>query len=414
MSLPPPPVGNVASGTGQIETLALSAQSLAEQSKHKEIMMDLEAKKVGRKIVVPTLVEDVRAKLRSYGEPVRLFGENPADVRSRLRLIMGRLKVEGVLVDSNEEEFNDKQQHVEVTKVVYTKASPNLISARQKITKSSLEKSSARLQAERLRRSKTRRRLTSSSSSPSEYFYLDRSLVIGGIPSEEDYASTLYSHCLSTSLSSSEFSSSRILTSSKYSPNGDIYTTGWEDGEYVVTTSADRSWRMWDVRTGECVLLQDGHFRECYGVGFQPDGALVSTTDFGGVTVVWDLRTGRKVQHFQGHTKRVLCCEWSGNGFEMATAGDDGTVKIWDMRQRKLQTTIPAHSGLISGMKFSPSSEFLATSSYDGKVKLFSTRSWNVIRTLEGHTGQVTGVDISEDEKEILSSGFDKTFKTWR
>lgn len=114
-----PQIGNVASGTGQIETLALSAQSLAEQSKHKEIMLDLEAQKAGRKIVVPTLVEDVRSKLRSFGEPVRLFGENPADVRSRLRLIMGRLTVTGVLRDSKVEE--EGREMVEVTKVVYTK-----------------------------------------------------------------------------------------------------------------------------------------------------------------------------------------------------------------------------------------------------------------------------------------------------
>jgi len=56
-------------------------------------MLDLEAKKAGRTIVVPTLVDEVRAKLRSLGEPIRLFGENLGDVRERLRTCLGKIKV---------------------------------------------------------------------------------------------------------------------------------------------------------------------------------------------------------------------------------------------------------------------------------------------------------------------------------
>ena len=116
-----------------------------------------------------------------------------------------------------------------------------------------------------------------------------------------------------------------------------------EGGRYVATTSADRSWRLWDAEVGTELLLQDGHFNECYGIGFHPDGSLVTTTDFGGAILTWDLRTGKVVQVWQGHAKRVLCSEWSGNGVQCATAGDDGTVKIWDIRTRKMQTTVPAH-----------------------------------------------------------------------
>ena len=41
--------------------------------------------------------------------------------------------------------------------------------------------------------------------------------------------------------------------------------------------SSDQTWRLWDVETCTELLLQEGHSREVYGIGFQADGALVAT-----------------------------------------------------------------------------------------------------------------------------------------
>jgi WD40 repeat protein len=37
------------------------------------------------------------------------------------------------------------------------------------------------------------------------------------------------------------------------------------------------SCRLWDVETGQELLLQDGHSKATYGLAFQNDGALVVT-----------------------------------------------------------------------------------------------------------------------------------------
>lgn len=64
-------------------------------------------------------------------------------------------------------------------------------------------------------------------------------------------------------------------------------------GDYVLTTSFDSTWRMWDARTAQELLLQEGHTREVYGLSCQCDGSLVATGDLTGLIRVWDLRTGR-------------------------------------------------------------------------------------------------------------------------
>ena len=48
-------------------------------------------------------------------------------------------------------------------------------------------------------------------------------------------------------------------------------------GRFVGTASFDTTWRFWDVETRQELLLQEGHSREVFSIGFQVDGALVAT-----------------------------------------------------------------------------------------------------------------------------------------
>lgn len=145
------------------------------------------------------------------------------------------------------------------------------------------------------------------------------------------------------------------------------------------TVSCDCSFRLWDVTTGQQLLLQDGHAREVFGLDFQCDGSLAATCDQSGVCRVWDLRTGRcvstlqvgarGVREAQGHVKGMLCCCFAPNGFQFATGSDDNTVKIWDLRKQKSIYTVPAHNSVVPDVRFDKTGEFLATCSFDHTVK---------------------------------------------
>jgi aspartate/methionine/tyrosine aminotransferase len=60
---------------------------------HAEALRKLEARSRARAIVVPTAVDDVKARLRELGHPVTLFGENHVDRRERLREAIASLEL---------------------------------------------------------------------------------------------------------------------------------------------------------------------------------------------------------------------------------------------------------------------------------------------------------------------------------
>ncbi|TFJ86695.1 hypothetical protein NSK_001783 [Nannochloropsis salina CCMP1776] len=185
-------------------------------------------------------------------------------------------------------------------------------------------------------------------------------------------------------------------------------------GRYLGTTSWDYTWRLWDVESGQELLLQDGHYKETHAIAFQGDGALVVTGDYAGIGHVWDLRSGKSIYQLHGHTEKVLCADWSPSGYQIATGSSENVVKIWDVRRRQNIYTLPAHSALVAAVKYAPDDgEFLATASFDGKAKVWGMRDFRLLRTLEGHEGRVVGVDWTPDGRRLVSCSHDRTFKVW-
>lgn len=502
--------------------------SKAHMLAHQAVLTDLEAKKVAGSMQVPTLPLQVRAALRELQQPVRLFGENLANVRERLRMELARRQVVGAAeygaagaADGSmkqQEAVKAEEEEEEVTK--YTNAPQALIEARQAIAAFSLRRAAARLDRERgLRTLASKRKRTTAAVSTNTSIIPEDAKAPA-----ENALSRLDAQCTKTfqtlrraGLDGSQYGDNRHLSSiscfnvsnmpltataswtgtihlwdasspalqalgkktqchedrimgldSMTLDNGetallattsidltaklwkvtknDVSMSAINDGgdtndtpafgiteqahlqghaarlcraafhpmkQHVATTSFDHTWRLWDIETGKNILLQDGHWRECYGVGFHPDGSLCSTTDFAGVVHLWDLRTGKSVVHFMGHAKRVLNAEFAPTGFQLATAGDDGTIKIWDLRRRKVAVSVPAHSNLVTGLKFAASGEYLASSSFDGTAKLWSCRDYQMLNQFQGHEGKVAGVDLVDDHT-IVTCGFDKTLKMWR
>ena len=561
------------------ETLEYTIDTQNERQAHENLLLDMEVKKHSMTMNIPTLPEDVNQALRDLQQPIKLFGENPANVRDRLRMCMARKALlhpplaplasvstsasvsVSASVSASAEISVETSMDIQETK--YTHGRPELIKAREYIAEYSLPRAKQRLLQERKRRNAMsiiyqrqkrksrkvymdedidtdRHEHTNDDDNDTDIHELDlqcgtlyrhirdemnlscsqyggdnrpisavsccqfdglNMIVTGGwsgsirlwdansdlqmlgnknmahedrimgiefAPISMDQGQHQHQHHHQQIISSSIDLTAKLWTIKKqvkeqnngYSndhdhdniddhDNDDLpYTitessvfkghqarlckaTWHPSGRYVGTTSFDHTWRLWDVETSQCLLLQDGHWKECYGIALNhPDGSLCSTTDFGGIVQLWDLRTGKSISSYLGHAKRVLCTTFSPIGFQLATGGDDGTIKIWDLRKRNTKikygkwqspfASIPAHSKLLNQLKFDPlNGESLLSSSFDGTARIWSTRNWKMLKTLKGHEGKIMGSDFVNVNGSvnggygIVTGGFDKTIKLW-
>jgi WD40 repeat protein len=70
-------------------------------------------------------------------------------------------------------------------------------------------------------------------------------------------------------------------------------------------------------------------------VAFSPDGKYVLTGSADRTAKLWDVSTGKEIRTFSGHSDTIFAVAFSPDGQYIVTAADDKTARIWDVDYHK-------------------------------------------------------------------------------
>ncbi|KAJ1494305.1 quinon protein alcohol dehydrogenase-like superfamily [Baffinella frigidus] len=213
------------------------------------------------------------------------------------------------------------------------------------------------------------------------------------------------------------------------------------DGRTMASGSWDRSWKLWDARTGDqiastsghdgkngcccdvneggrCKALNKkcevvGHFMALNAIAFATSGARVATAGSDCLVILWQ-DTGAPVSLMAGHTKGVNIVAFSGDGAQLASGGDDRSVRIWNaFNGDPLRTLANAHTRGVTALCYSPCSTRLASAGGDRLVKVWDADYWEPLLTLEGHEDRALTLAFSPDGGTLASGGDDRSVRVW-
>ncbi|PSN50362.1 U4/U6 small nuclear ribonucleoprotein Prp4 [Blattella germanica] len=399
------------------------------------LLEEFERRKRARQINVSTDDEEVKRNLRQLGEPICLFGEGPADRRSRLRDLLARLGEDAIKKKQEEEE--ERMQHEKDQETTWYHEGPeSLRISRLWIANYSLPRAKERLDEAH------REQELPEATRTAKRQELQKRLTAVSIYCSQIGDTRPLSYC--------EFSpDSKMLATASWSglckvwavPNCDLLLTlrghncnvgavvfhpqAMQEGEESVCTlascAADGSVKLWTMESEDPLADVEGHApHRVSRLAFHPSGRFLGTCCFDGSWRLWDLQQCQEVLHQEGHCKPVYCISYQvdgsvcATGYHVVTGSEDNTCKIWDLRRRAALYTIPAHVNLVSQVKYqSQGGNFLVSSSYDNTAKVWSNKTWQPLKTLSGHDGKVMCVDISPDSHYIATCSYDRTFKLW-
>ncbi|KAH6806730.1 TBP-associated factor 5 [Perilla frutescens var. frutescens] len=115
-------------------------------------------------------------------------------------------------------------------------------------------------------------------------------------------------------------------------PLSDVDCVQWHANcNYIATGSSDKTVRLWDVQSGECVRIFIGHRSMILSLAMSPDGRYMASGDEDGTIMMWDLASGRCVSPLVGHGSCIWSLAFSCEGSLLASGSADCTVKIWDV-----------------------------------------------------------------------------------
>jgi WD40 repeat protein len=181
------------------------------------------------------------------------------------------------------------------------------------------------------------------------------------------------------------------------------------DGKTLASAGADRTVRLWDVRTGKSKAVMEGHRQRVRALAFSPDGKTLASGagefqdgKFAGEVKLWDARTGELKQTLHRKSDDVNALAFSPDGKVLATGSLNG-LSIWDVTAGELQRTLPTGNSATLALAFSPDGRTLATGSFDTWLRLWDARAWEVKRTLAKHPAEVRAVVFSADGKFLVT-----------
>ncbi len=183
------------------------------------------------------------------------------------------------------------------------------------------------------------------------------------------------------------------------------------DGKRIVSSSFDRTVRLWDVDTGRQLRLFR-HDKDTTGVAFTPDGKRILSAGFDNTVRLWDVDTGKELRKFEGHTRGVLAVALAPGGKRFLSASWDGTVRLWDLEMGKELHCYEIATPLFD-VAFLPDGRRFLTGGEDGILRLWDLDADKEVLRFQGHTKPVYGLVVSRDGSRALSASVDGTARLW-
>ncbi|MFN6566298.1 TIR domain-containing protein [Dendronalium sp. ChiSLP03b] len=197
--------------------------------------------------------------------------------------------------------------------------------------------------------------------------------------------------------------------------NRRVWTIVWSpDSQYIASGSADNTIRVWRTDTGKLIRKHPMHTGVCLCMAWSPDNTIVAA---GGTGDDWSIIlmdiTNRIDQIIEGHSGQVNSLAWSPDGKVLASASHDSTIRLWDKETKQLKKILRGHSGDVYSVAWSPDGQRLASASHDRTIRLWNPQTMQLLFILEGHTASVNCVQFSNDGKFLASKSSDDTVRLW-
>ncbi len=197
-----------------------------------------------------------------------------------------------------------------------------------------------------------------------------------------------------------------------------------QDGRFTITLGEDFSARLWDINSAKQLQTFRGHKDDITHVVISPDGQRVLTSSLDGTARLWDAQTGNTVAELVGHKGPVLHCNISDDGKYIVTTSEDKTAMLWNGQNGTRIAELPGHTAAVRYGAFSPDNSMLATVSDDNTGRIWNATNGGLIKVLSrgtiltgiernGHVNAVNYANFSPDSRRLATASSDSLALVW-
>lgn len=174
------------------------------------------------------------------------------------------------------------------------------------------------------------------------------------------------------------------------------------DGRWLLSGSADKTARLWDVARRQVALVCKGHDRQVNGVGFANGAQTLVTGSWDNSVRFWDAHTGKKLKTLKGDTSyNHLTVAADGRTVAAAGSHDENpneVIELFDGHTFERRGTLGQHGWEIGVLTFSADGNWLASGSADNSARVWDRASGEQVASVR-RRAWIQGLAFSPDSQ---------------
>ncbi|KAN0086005.1 hypothetical protein V8E55_007139 [Tylopilus felleus] len=190
------------------------------------------------------------------------------------------------------------------------------------------------------------------------------------------------------------------------------------DGSHIVSGSSDKTIRVWNASTGQCVAGQfQGHTDPVWSVAYSHDGSHIISGSEDNTIRVWNATTGQCVAGpFQGHTSSVSSIAYSHDGSHIVSGSEGNAIRVWNASTGQcVAGSFQGYTDPVWCVAYSPDGSHIVSGSSDKTIRVWNASTGQCMAgPFQGHTDLVLSVAYSPDGSHIVTASSDLSIKVWR
>src|SRR5262249_33245539 len=93
------------------------------------------------------------------------------------------------------------------------------------------------------------------------------------------------------------------------------------DGRILASPSEDKTIRLWDAETGECLRTLQGHENAVWSAAFDAANSTLATASLDHRVKLWNVANGQQTHSLEGHVEKVWSVAFSSIDSVLASGG---------------------------------------------------------------------------------------------